>query len=75
MRAKLSIDKYQSLDMTFAGTREFKFLHDLADATAASDGQQFTDIVAEFDKMTRLDNWKTTLLLRIKKSLGEVDLL
>lgn len=75
VRAKLSIEKYQSLDMTFAGTREFKFLHDLSNATEASDAQQFTDIVAEFDKMTRLDNWKTTLLLRIKKGLGEVDLL
>jgi alpha-soluble NSF attachment protein len=28
---------------------------------------QFTAVIQEFDSMSRLDQWKTTLLLRAKK--------
>ena len=31
--------------------------------------EKFTDAGAEFDSMTRLDQWKTTLLLRAKKRI------
>ena len=34
---------------------------------------KFTDAVAEFDSMTRLDAWKTTLLLRAKKRIESRD--
>ncbi|KAI4973107.1 hypothetical protein ZWY2020_028815 [Hordeum vulgare] len=45
-----SLERYQEIDPTFSGTREYKLL-------------------AEFDGMTRLDPWKTTLLLRAKNEL------
>lgn len=39
--------------------------------------EKFTQTVAEYDSMTRLDAWYTTILLRIKKQLqvriGEVE--
>lgn len=41
------------------------------------DVDKFTDVVADFDSLTRLDAWKTTLLLRVKKRIpeeGEVSL-
>ncbi len=46
---------------------------DLAEAFEAGDAEQFTDAIAEFDSMTRLDAWKTTLLLRSKKRIGMHD--
>lgn len=31
------------------------------------DVQQFTTVVAEFDSLSRLDSWKTSVLLTAKK--------
>lgn len=31
----------------------------------------FTGCVVEFDQLTKLDNWKTKILLEIKNSIGE----
>lgn len=31
----------------------------------AGDAQKFADSLAEFDSMTRLDAWKTSLLLKV----------
>ncbi len=62
-----AIDKYVDLDATFEDTREHKLLVDLAGAMESGDVDQFTAVVQEFDSMSRLDQWKTTLLLRAKK--------
>lgn len=74
-----SLERYQELDPTFSGTREYRFLADLAAAIDEEDVAKFTDVVKEFDSMTQLDAWKTTLLLRVKdavkaKELEEDDL-
>jgi len=42
---------------------------DLGEASESGDIDKFTDAIAEFDSMTRLDQWKTTLLLRAKKRI------
>lgn len=42
---------------------------DLASDLEAGDGQAFADHLAEFDSMTRLDKWKTTLLLKVPCAL------
>jgi alpha-soluble NSF attachment protein len=44
----------------------------LAEAKETGDSQKFTDAVAEYDSLTRLDAWKTQLLLRVKKRLSAV---
>jgi alpha-soluble NSF attachment protein len=59
----------QELDPTFSSTREFKFLMDLASSIDEVDVVKFTDIVKEYDSMSRIDQWKTTLLLRAKNAL------
>ncbi|KAH0462524.1 hypothetical protein IEQ34_010099 [Dendrobium chrysotoxum] len=64
-----ALERYQELDPTFSGTREFKLLADLASSMDEEDVIKFTEAVKEFDSMTRLDPWKTTLLLRAKSSL------
>jgi alpha-soluble NSF attachment protein len=62
-----AIDKYLDMDATFEDTREHKLLVDLSTAMESGDVDQFTSLVQEFDSMSRLDQWKTTMLLRAKK--------
>ncbi|KAG5533588.1 hypothetical protein RHGRI_027690 [Rhododendron griersonianum] len=69
-----ALERYQDLDPTFSGTREYKLLADLADAIDQEDVAKFTDAVKEFDSMTQLDAWKTTLLLRVKEALKAKEL-
>lgn len=69
-----SLERYQELDPTFSRTREYKLLADLAVAVDEEDVAKFTDVVKEFDSMTPLDAWKTTLLLRVKESLKAKEL-
>ena len=45
----------------------------LPQAVEDADADAFTGHVAEFDSMSRLDKWRTTLLLTIKKKIGEQD--
>ncbi|KAJ8083873.1 vesicular-fusion protein S17 [Marasmius tenuissimus] len=72
--AKRNLQKYTNQDATFSSTREAKFLTALIEAVQAGDEQAFTGAVVEFDQVTKLDNWKTNILLKIKRGLGEVEL-
>ncbi|KAL5539947.1 hypothetical protein UlMin_043870 [Ulmus minor] len=69
-----ALERYQDLDPTFSGTREYKFLADLAAAIDEEDVAKFTDVIKEFDSMAPLDAWKTTLLLRVKEKLKAKEL-
>ncbi|GKV28206.1 hypothetical protein SLEP1_g37289 [Rubroshorea leprosula] len=64
-----ALERYQELDPSFSGTRECRFLADIAASIDEEDVGKFTDVVKEFDSMTPLDPWKTTLLLRVKEKL------
>ncbi|THU65163.1 hypothetical protein C4D60_Mb05t00770 [Musa balbisiana] len=64
-----ALERYQEIDPTFLGTREYKLLADLADSMDEGDVAKFTDAAQEYDSMTRLDPWKTTLLLRVKNAI------
>ena len=53
------------------------FLHTqkLIEAYADQNADAFGDAIREYDSISRLDQWYTTLLLRVKKSIdGESDL-
>jgi len=63
--------RYASLDTSFPSTREAKFANALMDAMDAGDLDQFTAVVGDYDQVTPLDNWKTNILLKIKKSFEE----
>ncbi|PON94378.1 NSF attachment protein [Trema orientale] len=69
-----ALERYQDLDLTFSRTREYKLLADLASAIDEEDVAKFTDAVKEFDSITPLDTWKTTLLLRVKEALKAKEL-
>lgn len=65
------MQKYSNQDVTFASTREAKFVNALLEAIEAGDLEAFTAAVFEFDQITKLDNWKTSILLKIKKEIGD----
>ncbi|TFK98740.1 vesicular-fusion protein SEC17 [Pterulicium gracile] len=67
--AKRNMGKYASQDVTFPSTREAKFINALVEACETGDVEAFTGAVVEFDQVTKLDNWKTNMLLKIKRGI------
>lgn len=66
---KQHLERYQNLDVTFMDTREAKLLWSILEAFEKQDVSIFQTAVAEYDRISRLDEWKTNILLRIKKKL------
>ncbi|KAI8468366.1 MAG: TPR-like protein [Monoraphidium minutum] len=63
------IERYKDIDLQFSGSREAILLEAVADALAQCDEKAFATAVAEFDSMTRLDAWKTNMLLKVKRRI------
>jgi len=67
---KKAIEKYQQIDHSFEQQREFKFLEKLIESFEEMDINKMNDAVSDFDSISgKLEPWKTTLLVRIKKSI------
>ncbi|RYO82214.1 hypothetical protein DL762_006737 [Monosporascus cannonballus] len=66
-----ALEKYRDMDPTFPSTREHQLLVDLAGSVEAGDQEAFTNQLFQYDQMSKLDKWKTTILLRIKESIEE----
>lgn len=62
-------ERYEESDPAFASSRERDLLVNCAKAFEAGDQDAFSSAVAEFDSMSRLDGWKTTMLLKAKKRI------
>lgn len=79
--AKLAVERYNGLDPRFASSREGELLGNLVEAFDERDGEKFVDKLAEYDEVTKLDNWKTEFLVKVKDAIapsgiegGNVDL-
>jgi len=73
------IESYKDYDVTFGKQRECQFLLDACDALANGDAEEYTQKITQFDSISQLDPWTTSICLRIKKSISsrataEVDL-
>ncbi|KAI0124533.1 TPR-like protein [Hypoxylon sp. NC0597] len=69
--ANRALEKYRDLDPTFPSTREYQLLTDLIAAIEAGNQDQFTDKLFQYDQMSKLDKWKTTILVRVKNNIEE----
>jgi alpha-soluble NSF attachment protein len=58
-----TMEKYEDIDLAFQDSREAKLLGALTDAWEAGDVDEYTMAIAEYDSLTRLDGWKTTMLV------------
>lgn len=66
-----ALSTYRDWDPTFASTREHQLLVDLTEAVEAGDQEVFADKLFQFDQLSKLDKWKTTVLLRVKEGIEE----
>ncbi|XP_030628792.1 N-ethylmaleimide-sensitive factor attachment protein, beta b isoform X3 [Chanos chanos] len=69
LNAKLAVEKYEEMFPAFSDSRECKLLKKLLEAHEEQNADAFTEAVKEFDSISRLDQWLTTMLLRIKKTI------
>jgi alpha-soluble NSF attachment protein len=56
------------MDITFPSTRECQLLQSIIEAVDQGDDEAFSDTVFQYDQLSKLDKWKTTMLLRVKES-------
>lgn len=68
------IEQYRDIDLQFGGSREDSLLTSLHEAFADANDQAFSTALAEFDRVTRLDAWKTKILLDAKRRLADMEL-
>uniref|UniRef100_A0A8C9RE47 N-ethylmaleimide-sensitive factor attachment protein, alpha b n=1 Tax=Scleropages formosus TaxID=113540 RepID=A0A8C9RE47_SCLFO len=71
LNAKLAVQKYEEMFPAFSDSRECKLVKKLLDAYEEQNVDGYTDAVKEFDSISRLDQWLTTMLLRIKKTIQD----
>jgi len=50
------------------------FAQTLQAACEEEDADAFTDAIKDYDSISRLDQWTTTMLLRVKKRINQDDL-
>jgi len=70
---KKALDSYVSMSEGFIKTRECQLLQSLAEAVENLDSDAFSSALAEFDKFSPLDAWKTGLLVEVKEKLEKAD--
>lgn len=71
--AQRALEKYTEMDPGFATQREYMLLTDLTEAIEAKSQEQFTDKLFQYDQVSKLDKWKTTILVRVKNAIEEAD--
>lgn len=67
--AQRALERYVDMDPQFASQREYLLLSDLTAAVEAKDQDLFTDKLFQYDQVSKLDKWKTTLLVRVKNTI------
>ncbi|KAM3483384.1 hypothetical protein MY8738_003212 [Beauveria namnaoensis] len=68
-----ALDKYREMDPSFATQREHMLLVDLCEAIEEKNKDQFTDKLYQYDQMSKLDKWKTGMLVKVKNTIEEAD--
>ena len=63
--------KYESLDYTFGDSREGKFANALIEAVKGYDVEEFSTACFEYDRISKLNPWQTSILVKVKRSIDE----
>lgn len=74
LNAQHALQKYEEHFPAFSDSRECKLLKALIQACEDEDADAYTDAIKEYDSISRLDQWATTMLLRVKKRINQDDL-
>eukprot|EP00092_Neocalanus_flemingeri_P101350 GFUD01129591.1.p1 GENE.GFUD01129591.1~~GFUD01129591.1.p1 ORF type:complete len:293 (-),score=128.24 GFUD01129591.1:136-1014(-) len=73
INAQHAVSKYEEQHPAFGDSREAKLVKTLISEIENQDIEAFTVAVKQYDSISRLDAWYTTLLLRVKKGLSDGD--
>ena len=71
LNAQHSLDRYIQMYPAFQDSREYKLICSLIEHMQEQNVDGFTEVVKEYDAISRLDQWYTMILLRIKKQLND----
>jgi len=69
--ASQSMQRYESLDYTFGDSREGKFAKALITSVEGFDEEGFATACFEYDRVSKLDPWKTSILVKVKRILAD----
>jgi len=73
INAQHAVSKYEEQHPAWGDSREAKLIKTLCTEIEQQDVEAYTEAVKQYDSISRLDAWYTTLLLRIKKNLSDGD--
>lgn len=71
LNAQHAVHRYEEQYPAFADSREAKLIKALGKHLEDEDVEAFTNEVKNYDTISRLDQWYTTMLLRIKKQIPD----
>ncbi|XP_038207166.1 alpha-soluble NSF attachment protein [Zerene cesonia] len=71
LNAQHALEKYCALYPAFADTRECKLVKELIEHLEEQNIDAFTEAVKTYDSISRLDQWYTSMLVRIKKQIND----
>jgi alpha-soluble NSF attachment protein len=69
--AEQSLRTYEGIDFTFSESREGKFATQLVEAVNGMDVEGFSTACFEFDRISKLDPWKTSMLVKMKRHMDD----
>lgn len=68
--AMKALESYERTCPIFQDSREDRLLRRLMECADDGDEEGLAEAVAEYDQVARLDQWFTTMLLRVKRDIG-----
>lgn len=71
LNAQHALERYVQMYPAFQDSREYKLVQTLIEHMEDQNVDGFTEAVKDYDSISRLDQWYTMILLRIKKQLNE----
>jgi alpha-soluble NSF attachment protein len=71
--AEEALSKFERMDYTFSEAREGKFSRKLVECVEGLDPDLFETTCFEYDRISKLDPWKTSMLLKVKRSIQDVE--
>mmetsp|Transcript_17837 Transcript_17837/g.42079 ORF Transcript_17837/g.42079 Transcript_17837/m.42079 type:complete len:309 (+) Transcript_17837:215-1141(+) len=69
--AQNALQRYEAVDYTFSESREGKFCSSLIKAVEEYDAEGFAQASFDYDRISKLDPWKTSMLVRIKRGIAD----
>jgi alpha-soluble NSF attachment protein len=67
--AEQALSRYEGLDYTLSESREGKFCRKLVECAEGFDAEGFATACFEYDRITKLDPWKTSMLVKVKRNI------